>query len=97
VKSTKVVFSSLKTLHCRASVAHACNPSYSGGRDQEDHSSKPAWANSLGDARLKTPITKRAGEVTQGEGSEFNSQCWKKKNFTIFHLFILDCLQIYEL
>jgi hypothetical protein len=23
-------------------VAHACNPSYLGGRDQEDHSSKPA-------------------------------------------------------
>jgi hypothetical protein len=27
-------------------VAHACNPSYSGGRDQEDLSSKPAQANS---------------------------------------------------
>jgi hypothetical protein len=25
----------------QAPVAHACNPSYSGGRDQEDHSSKP--------------------------------------------------------
>jgi ribosomal protein L31 len=23
------------------SVAHACHPSYSGGRDQEDHGSKP--------------------------------------------------------
>jgi hypothetical protein len=23
-------------------VAHACNPSYSGGSNQEDHSSKPA-------------------------------------------------------
>jgi hypothetical protein len=23
-------------------VAHTCNPSYSGGRDQEDHSLKPA-------------------------------------------------------
>jgi hypothetical protein len=30
----------------RALVAHAYNPSYSGGRDQEDHGSKPAWANS---------------------------------------------------
>jgi hypothetical protein len=29
-----------------ALVAHAYNPSYSGGRDQEDHGSKPAWANS---------------------------------------------------
>jgi hypothetical protein len=25
---------------------HACNPSYSGGRDQEDNDSKTAWANS---------------------------------------------------
>jgi hypothetical protein len=25
-----------------APVAHACNPSYSGGRDQEDHGLKPA-------------------------------------------------------
>jgi hypothetical protein len=25
-------------------VAHACNPSYSGGRDQEDHGSKPSQA-----------------------------------------------------
>jgi hypothetical protein len=34
-------------------VAHACNPSYLGGRDQEDLSSKPAWANSSQD-----PISK---------------------------------------
>jgi hypothetical protein len=26
-------------------VAHACNPSYSEGRDQEHCSLKPAWAN----------------------------------------------------
>jgi hypothetical protein len=25
-------------------VAHACNPSYSGGRDQEDYSLRPVWA-----------------------------------------------------
>jgi hypothetical protein len=31
----------------RAPVAHVCNPSYSGGRDQEVHSLKPVWANSL--------------------------------------------------
>jgi hypothetical protein len=29
-----------------ALVAHACNQSYSGGRDQEDGGSKPAQANS---------------------------------------------------
>jgi hypothetical protein len=31
-----------KQATCWATVAHACNPSYSGRRDQEDHSSKPA-------------------------------------------------------
>jgi hypothetical protein len=30
-------------------MPHACNPSYSGGRDQEDQSSKPARANSFQD------------------------------------------------
>jgi hypothetical protein len=43
----------------RAPVAHACNSSYSGGRDQEDHSSKPARANSSQDPILKKPFTKR--------------------------------------
>jgi hypothetical protein len=33
----------------RALVAHTCNPVYSGGRDQEDHSLKPARANSSWD------------------------------------------------
>jgi hypothetical protein len=28
-------------------VAHICNPRYSGGRDQEDHSLKPVQANSF--------------------------------------------------
>jgi hypothetical protein len=35
-------------------VAHACNPNYSGGRDQEDCGSKPDQANSSRD-----PITKK--------------------------------------
>jgi hypothetical protein len=34
-------------------VAHVCNPSYSGSRDQEDPGSKPAWANSWQDPILK--------------------------------------------
>jgi hypothetical protein len=34
-------------------VAHAYNPSYSGGRDQEDLSSKPAQENSSQDLYLK--------------------------------------------
>jgi hypothetical protein len=40
-------------------VAHACNPSYSGGRDQEDSGSKPTQANSLQDPISKKPITKK--------------------------------------
>jgi hypothetical protein len=34
----------LKRKSIWALVAHTCNPSYSGGRDQEDHSSKPVQA-----------------------------------------------------
>jgi hypothetical protein len=37
----------VKIIFCWASVAHACNPSYLGGRDQEERGSKPACANSL--------------------------------------------------
>jgi hypothetical protein len=50
-----------------AMMAHACNPSYSGGSDQEDHGSKPDQANSsynyffpLGKKNDK----KRTGRVT---------------------------------
>jgi hypothetical protein len=56
-------------------VAHACNPSYSGGRDQEDQSSKPARANSLQDPISKKPIMRKgAAGVAQGAGPEFKPQ-----------------------
>jgi hypothetical protein len=38
--------------------SHACNPSYSGGRGQEDHGSKPTWANSSRDPISKNPSQK---------------------------------------
>jgi hypothetical protein len=38
--------------------AQACNSVYSGGRDQEDHGSKPTWANSFRDLVLKNPSQK---------------------------------------
>jgi hypothetical protein len=62
-------------------MANACNPSYSGGRDQEDLSSKPAWANSSRDAILKKILQKRraGGGVAQGVGLELNSSTTKKK------------------
>jgi hypothetical protein len=34
----------LKTFFCWVLVAHTCNLSYSGGRNQEDHGSKSAGA-----------------------------------------------------
>jgi hypothetical protein len=38
----------IEYLHCRrATVAHTCHTSFSGGRDQEDHGSKPAQAHIL--------------------------------------------------
>jgi hypothetical protein len=40
-----------------ALVAHAYNPSYSGGRGQEDRGLKPARANSSRDPISKKPIT----------------------------------------
>jgi hypothetical protein len=64
-------------------VAHTWIPSYSGGRDQEDLSSKQAWANSSGDPILKKNNHKKqewgvAGGVTQGVGPEFKPQYCKK-------------------
>jgi hypothetical protein len=43
--------------------AYAYNPSYSGGRDQEDCSRKPAWANSSQDPSSKNPSQKKRGLV----------------------------------
>jgi hypothetical protein len=57
-----------------ALVAHTCNPSYSGGRDQEDHNLKPGQANSSQDPISKIPNTRRIGGVAQGVGPEFKPQ-----------------------
>jgi hypothetical protein len=43
-----------------APVAHACNPSYSGGRNQEDCSLKPTGANCWPD-----PISKKKKMITE--------------------------------
>jgi hypothetical protein len=61
-------------------VAHTCNSSYSGGRDKEDHGSKPAKPNSSQNPILKIPNTKRAGEVAQDVGPEFKCQYHKQTN-----------------
>jgi hypothetical protein len=59
-------------------VAHACNPSYSGGRDQEDCSSKPVWVNSSRDPILKNPLQQRAGGMVKALSSSPNTA--KKTN-----------------
>jgi hypothetical protein len=63
-------------------VAHTCNPSYLGSKDQEDHGSKLSWAHSSLDPVLKIPITKRAGRVAQG-GLEYQK---KKLNVIISYV-----------
>jgi hypothetical protein len=53
-------------------VAGACNPIYSGGRNQEGHGLKSARASSSTKPYLENkPSQKRAGRVTQGVGPEF--------------------------
>jgi hypothetical protein len=49
----------LRWYEAQVPVAHLCNPSYSGGRDQEDWGSKPTQANSLWDPILKNSSQKR--------------------------------------
>jgi hypothetical protein len=72
--------SKIKLLMRQVLVAHSCNPSYSGGRDQEDCSSKPAQGNSSWDPISKNLLTKNwAGGVAQSESPEFNPQYWKKE------------------
>jgi hypothetical protein len=66
-------------------VVHTCKSSYSGGRDQENCGSKPAWANSLWLSQNK-PITKRAGGMAQGAGPEFKLQYHQKKIAQVFAL-----------
>jgi hypothetical protein len=60
-------------------VAQACTPGDSGGKDQEDHGSKPACANSSRDPISKKSIAKKAGRVAQGIGPEFKPQYRPKK------------------
>jgi hypothetical protein len=67
-------------------MSKACNTSYSGGRDQGSHGSKPTQANILRDPILKkTHHKKRAAWVAQGVGPEFKPQYHTQEG----HLFLL--------
>jgi hypothetical protein len=68
-----------KTMHRnQVPVAHTCNPSYSGGRDQKDLSSKPAQANNSWDPILKNLQKNRAGGVAQVKALSSSPSTTKK-------------------
>jgi hypothetical protein len=71
-------------------MAHACNPSYSGGRDQ-DGGSRPAWANSSRDPISRNTFTKKksgeAGGVAQGVAPEFKPQYHTQKFLAQYSIF----------
>jgi hypothetical protein len=48
-------------------MSHTCNPSYSGGRDQKAHGSKPAQANSSRDLSQEKKKKSKAGEFIEIE------------------------------
>jgi hypothetical protein len=77
--SSYMCMSGKKAVSSQVPVVHTYNPSYSGGRDQEDCGSKPAHANSSWDHILKIPITKRASGVIQSEDPKFKPYGKKKK------------------
>jgi hypothetical protein len=52
-----------KSKHMPGTGNSRLQPSYSGGRHQEDFSLKPAWANSSRDPILKNPSQKKIGLV----------------------------------
>jgi hypothetical protein len=68
---------------CWALVAHACNPTYSGRRDEEDHGLKTSQTNSSRASISKIPNTKRAGGMAQGMSSSLAPQK-KKKDYYYF-------------
>jgi hypothetical protein len=65
--------------YCRALLAHTCNPSYSGGRDQEDQGLKPARANTSQDCMWKKPFTKKGWWSGSRLNPEFKPSITKKK------------------
>jgi hypothetical protein len=74
-------------IRLREEMAHTCNPSYLRGRDQEDRSSKPAWANSLGHPMSKNPITTNwAVEWPRWRPWVQAPRTTKKKSVLVLHL-----------
>jgi hypothetical protein len=60
-------------------VTGACNPRYSGGRDQEDPNLKQIVCKTLSSKKKKKLSQKRASGVAQSVGPEFKPQYLGKK------------------
>jgi hypothetical protein len=75
----QVTSANKELLKGQAPVAHACNRSYSGGRDQEDHGSKPAQEIVPQDPISKKPNTKKAGGMAQDVGLSSSPGTAKEK------------------
>jgi hypothetical protein len=66
-------------------VAHACNPTYSGGRLDQEDLPRQIVGETLSQ---KNSSQKRAGGVAQGVGPEFKPQDLKKnKNWSMMMLY----------
>jgi hypothetical protein len=78
MKMTKMIKPKILMMKKPRLVAHACNPSSLGGRDQEIISRQPWRANSIEDPVMKNPITKGAGRVVQ-EALSSNPRATKRK------------------
>jgi hypothetical protein len=78
-----------------APVAHAHNPSDSGGRDQEDCGSKPARANSSTRLYFKnTHHKKMDGAVAQGVGPEFKPPVLREKKNLFLSMYMSSLIYI---
>jgi hypothetical protein len=79
-QNTRAEIQEQKLPWSQAWVAHTCNPSYSGGRDQEKRSLKPVQVNNSRDPiSKKSFIKKRAAGVVQDVSPEFKPQYRKKE------------------
>jgi hypothetical protein len=75
-------------------MAHACNPSYSGGRDQEDRDSSQLRQIVYETLSRKDPSQKRTGGVAQGVGTEFKPSTEKKKKRLKMDSYLSTCTKI---
>jgi hypothetical protein len=72
-------------------MTHTCNPIHSGGSDEEEHSSKPAWASSSQDLILKkTHHKEKADGLAQGISPEFKIQDRKKNQYSKLSIFMQE-------